>query len=208
MTTTPVPARPVPAGAVAGIGGGLGLMSVFTVAWAANTLGAWPGAVGWTVTAVGSLLAASFVAAAVRLVRHARRVRTGAGTTGAPVGSVGSVAGKRPSGRAFGAVFAAEAVAIVVAVNVLQALGLTVYSLPVIALVVGLHFYPMARIFDRRIDTVTATCLSLIAVAGIVVLATTDVDPRQVRGAVAVGAAATTATYGVHMSRIARALVR
>ncbi|WP_432523717.1 hypothetical protein [Kineococcus sp. SYSU DK006] len=196
MTATRVSAG----AAVEGLVTGLVLMAVFTVAWAANTLSTWPGAIGWAITAAGGLAAAWFTATAVRLVR-----------------ARGSFAGpppeqdrqyRRRSGRAFGLVFALEVVAIVVAADLLNATGHQDLVLPVIALIVGLHFYPMARIFRRRIDVWLASWLCGVAVAGIVAVLATDLPVAPVWGAVAVGAAATTASYGLYMSRLAARLLR
>ena len=178
---------------------GLVLMAVFTTAWSANTLGTWPGAVGTTLTATGLLASAWFVVTAVRLART--RGRTSTAT------SAEDLRWQRRSGRAFGLVFAAEGVVIVVAANVLAAVGRPDLVLPTIALVVGLHFYPMARIFRRRIDTWLATALSLVGAAGIAALLLTGASRDTVWGLVACGAALTTAAYGVYFTRLAGGLV-
>ena len=89
----------------------------------------------------------------------------------------------------------------------LGALGRPDLVLPVIALVVGLHFHPMARIFRRRVDVWLATWLCVVAVAGIVAVLATDLPVPDVWGAVAVGAASTTAVYGVYMVRLARGVL-
>ena len=79
----------------------------------------------------------------------------------------------------------------------------TDYNLPVVVLIVGLHFYPMARIFERRIDTYLATWTCVVGLVGVVALVTTDLPVRQVWAAAAVGAALATATYGAYMVRLA-----
>ncbi len=79
--------------------------------------------------------------------------------------------------------------------------------LPAIALVVGLHFYPMARIFRRRVDTWLATVLSAVGLAGLLTLLFTAVSRDTVWGLVACGAALTTGAYGVYFTRIAAGLL-
>lgn len=185
----------MPRGLLDGVVVGLLLMAVFTAAWSANTLGTWPGAVGTVVTALGVLAGVWFVVTAVRLVR----VRGRASTSTTPE----EERWRKRSGIAFGWVFIVEAVLIVVAANVLSAVGRPDLVLPAIALVVGLHFYPMARIFRRRVDTWLATVLSAVGLAGLLALLLTGADRDTVWGLVACGAALTTGAYGVYFTRIA-----
>jgi len=189
----------VPRALLDGIVVGLVLMAVFTTAWSANTLGTWPGAVGTALTAAGVAASACFVATAVRLARARRWASTEM--------TADDEHWRRRSGRAFGLVFTLEGVVIVAAVNALGALGRPDLVLPTIALVVGLHFYPMARIFRRRIDTWLATALSAVGAAGIAALLLTDTSRNTVWGLVACGAALTTASYGVYFTRMAGSLL-
>lgn len=185
----------MPRALIDGVVLGLVLMAVFTTAWAANTLGTWPGALGTSLTAVAVAASAWFVVSAARLVRHRGRASAAA--------SPEELARQRRSGRAFGWVFTAEAVLIVAAANVLGRTGRPDLVLPVVALVVGLHFYPMARIFQRRIDTWLATGLSAVGLAGLLALLLTSASRDTVWGLVAVGAALTTGAYGAYFSRLA-----
>lgn len=178
---------------------GLVLMAVFTTAWSANTLATWPGTTGTTITAVGVLASACFLITAVRL----SRTRAHASTTM----TAQEQRWKKRSGQAFGWVFAAEGVLIAVAVNALGALGRPDLVLPAIALIVGVHFYPMAAIFQRRIDTYLATALSIVGAAGLVALLLTDASKNTVWGLVACGAALTTGTYGAYFTRMATQLL-
>ncbi|MEH3078240.1 MAG: hypothetical protein PGN11_16525 [Quadrisphaera sp.] len=188
----------VPRGLVDGVVVGLVLMAVFTTAWSANTLGTWPGALGTAVFAVGVLASAWFVVSAVRLARVRGRTSTAA--------TPEEQRWQKRAGAAFGWVFTAEAVVIVVAANVLARIGRPDLVLPAIALVVGVHFYPMARIFRRRIDTWLATALSAVGLAGLLVLLLTGASRDLVWGLVACGAALTTGAYGVYFTRMASAL--
>lgn len=188
----------VPRGLLDGVVVGLVLMAVFTTAWSANTLGTWPGALGTAITAVGVLASAWFVVTAVGLARTRGRASTAA--------SPEEQRWQKRAGMAFGWVFTAEAVLIVVAANVLGGIGRPDLVLPAIALVVGVHFYPMARIFRRRIDTWLATALSAVGLAGLLVLLLTGASRDLVWGLVACGAALTTGAYGVYFTRMASAL--
>ncbi|MEZ0163724.1 hypothetical protein AB2L27_02960 [Kineococcus sp. LSe6-4] len=191
--------RPVPRGLLNGVVVGLVLMAVFTTAWSANTLGTWPGGPGAVITAVGVLVSAWFVLTAVRLARTRGRAST--------VATPEEERWRRRSGTAFGWVFTAEAVLVVAAANVLGAVGRPDLVLPAIALVVGLHFYPMARIFRRRVDTWLATALSAVGLAGLLALLLTGTDRDTVWGLVACGAALTTGAYGVYFTQVASDLL-
>ncbi|TXR52886.1 hypothetical protein [Quadrisphaera setariae] len=188
----------VPRGLLDGVVVGLVLMAVFTTAWSANTLGTWPGALGTAITAVGVLASTWFVVTAVRLARTRGRASTAT--------TPEEQRWQKRAGMAFGWVFTAEAVLIVVAANVLGGIGRPDLVLPAIALVVGVHFYPMARIFRRRIDTWLATALSAVGLAGLLVLLLTSASRDLVWGVVACGAALTTGAYGVYFTRMATAL--
>jgi hypothetical protein len=68
--------------------------------------------------------------------------------------------------RLVGIASAAEGVAILVAVNVLVNLGLNDYVAPVIAIIVGLHFVPLARLLPARLYYATAALLVALGVCG------------------------------------------
>ncbi|MFI5938375.1 hypothetical protein [Actinoplanes sp. NPDC051494] len=193
MTTTP------PRIAVLSVAFGLLLMSLFTVAWTGNTFAAWPLPAAWTAFGVGLALAALFITTGVRLFRARRHFRTDLSADDKQV--------RKSTGRTFGLVFGAEGLAIWLAALILGATGNEDYIVPAIALIVGLHFYPMARIFDRRVDLYLATWTCLVALTGIVLLATTDLEAAQISAAVAIGAALATATYGLYMTRLATDLL-
>ncbi|KUL26905.1 hypothetical protein [Actinoplanes awajinensis] len=78
---------------------------------------------------------------------------------------------------------------------------------PAIALIVGLHFYPMARVFQRTIDLYLATWTTVVGLAGIVALVA-GAPLAQVTGFVAVGAALATTAYGLYIAREAGRLIR
>lgn len=67
--------------------------------------------------------------------------------------------------RGFWVVFAAEMVLIFVAVNVCISTGHPSLQLPAIAAIVGLHFLPLARIFQIPSYFVTGFALTLFAIA-------------------------------------------
>jgi hypothetical protein len=199
MTNTGTPSTLPPRAAVVGVVTGLFLMAFFTLAWSSNTFAAWPVPVAWPIWVVFALLALGFVAQGVRLIRVRGRFPTEL--------SEADTQYRRTSGQAFGMIFGAEGLAIGIVVTILNATGHPGYVVPAIALIVGLHFYPMARVFRRTIDLYLATWTTLVALAGIVALAA-GAPLDQVTGFVAVGAALATTAYGLYIAREAGGLIR
>jgi hypothetical protein len=72
----------------------------------------------------------------------------------------GNAVGKR-LGISFGVIFGSEALFIAVASSVLGAVGQDAFIVPVIVLIVGLHFLPLAPLFNVRLYYVTGALLVL-----------------------------------------------
>ena len=68
-------------------------------------------------------------------------------------------------------IFISEGVLIFLAINVLVNIKLTQFFIPCMALIVGLHFYPLGVIFKRSIHYFVGTWMTLVAIAGIVLTA-------------------------------------
>src|SRR5437763_11385503 len=104
----------------------------------------------------GQQLALAFIGPAVSLVvilfAH-RRLRN------APALDVSE---RKRIGRVVGWAAMGEGFAIFVAFNILQNLGLVDYFVPVIALIVGLHFLPLAAFLKIRIYWASAASLILV----------------------------------------------
>ncbi|AEV87671.1 hypothetical protein ACWT_6659 [Actinoplanes sp. SE50] len=179
---------------------GLMMMSFFTLAWVSNLFAGWAAPAAWSATAIALACVLCFVGRAVQLIRsrHAFPAEL----------SEEQQRQRRTSGRTFGLLFGAEAAAIWVVVLLLGATGRSDYVVPAIALIVGLHFFPMARLFRRRVDLYIAAWTCLVAVAGLILTGVTDLPAARVDAWVAVGAAAATAAYGWYMTGTAGDLLR
>lgn len=191
-----LPPRPV----VSGTTTGLFLMSFFTLLWLGNLFAVWSVGVAAIVWWLGAALAAFFIVTAVRLMR----VRNA-------FPEVVSEADKefhRRTGKWFGIVFGAEFVLIFAASIILSNTGRQDYVTSTIALIVGLHFYPFAPIFQRRVDYWLATWTTLVGLTGILLLALTDTTVDTVTAIVALGTAAATCAYGLWMVTLATKLRR
>ena len=76
---------------------------------------------------------------------------------------------RRKIGKTFSAVFGAEIVLIGLAVNLLPAVGLEPLAIPVVAVIVGVHFIPLARLFKAGVYYLTATVSVIIGISSLIV---------------------------------------
>jgi hypothetical protein len=82
---------------------------------------------------------------------------------------------RKHRGRVVGIASGAEVLAIFVAVNVLTNIGRSDLAAPLIALIVGLHFFPLARWLPAPLYYASGVALVIIGAAGIAV---SDVNVR------------------------------
>ncbi len=109
-----------------------------------------------------------------------------------------SEADKRRDKR-FMIIFIAEGVGIFVGINIVINLGYPNLVVPVIALVVGLHFFPLARLFKRTQDYYLAVWSTIIAVCGMLFSIYGIFTNSWTIAFVGVGMAVTTSVYGCLM---------
>lgn len=86
---------------------------------------------------------------------------------------------------------------------VLWLLGLWMWILPVVALIVALHFFPMPALFGRTIDYYLGTLMAIASLAGFT-LAGLGRPWQEVWAATGIGGAIVTGLYGLYMVRTAR----
>jgi hypothetical protein len=205
MTPSAVHTPTIPRIALQSVAGGLVLMAIFTCMWGSwATQGLMP-AFGITVGVVFGLFAALFVVEAIRMLLAARAYPT---HVIEERGNAESISAPRPtSGRWFGLIFAAEGLVIFVVCAILGATGNSDYINPAIALIVGVHFIPLAWVFQRTIDYYVAGWFVLAALAGIVGVAAGLMPVALAWSLVSIAAAAGTSFYGFYMIGVKRAML-
>jgi len=181
----------VPAAAVKGIASGLLLMAVFTLVWAGIAFGGLLGTGYWFALLIFPVLSILFVINAIKLFRISKYYP--------PVTSEDDIAEGKKMGMWFGIIFGAEGLLIFVAVNVVNNIGHPELVIPAIALVVGLHFYPLAKVFKRTLDYYLATWATLIAVLAIILSLNKTLTLHEVLAFTGVGIGIATACYGLYM---------
>ena len=85
------------------------------------------------------------------------------------------------------------------AIIALAVLGQWRWMLPAATLIIGLHFTPLTRIFNRKIDCAIAPITVGFAVAGMVLAANPHISWRMVYAIAGTGGALASGIYGAYL---------
>ena len=182
----------MPAIAIRSVGTGLFMMTVFTGIWSGIAYGAGlSGSPYQWVLLVFLICMMAFLSQGIRFFGIARRYPA--------IRSAEDAAEGKKMGIWFGIIFGAEGLFIFLGVSLVNHLGHTDLIIPVIALVVGLHFFPLGRIFKRKIDYWLATWTTAIAVLGILFTLNKTFGFNVISAFVGIGVAIATSSYGLYM---------
>jgi len=173
------------------IGGGLLLMALFTMMWAGIAQGGLIGHDHHVVLITFGFLSILFVSFSIRLFIGAKSFPTF-------TNEEDRKRGKQMS-KSFGIIFGVEGTAIPIACALLGIFGKPQFILPAIALIVGIHFYPMAKVFKRKIDYYLATFTCVWALVSVYLIYTGYLPQAIVLTILGIGVALVTSTYGVYM---------
>jgi hypothetical protein len=183
---------------VQSFGGGLLLMALFTMMWAGIAQGGLQGADHYIQLVTSSIISLLFIVYGIRLLLLAKRFPKFT----SPEHQVMA----KQMIKSFGITFGAEGLAIAAVGAVLGLTHHEQFILPAMALIVGLHFYPMARVFDRTIDYYLATWTCLIALAAIFMTFYNSRPETFIVVFLGIGVSLATISYGLYMLRTARRL--
>ncbi|MBB6111491.1 hypothetical protein [Mucilaginibacter lappiensis] len=173
------------------IGGGLLLMALFTMMWTGVAQGGLQQHDHHAVLILFSIFSVIFVVYGITVLIAAQRFPKFTGDS--------DVAEGKMMATRFGIIFGIEGTAIPVVSVILLVLGYQQFTLPAIALIVGLHFYPMAKIFNRKIDYYLATWTCLVAISGIIMMARYQYTQTLTLTIIGIGVAMATSAYGFYM---------
>jgi len=168
-----------------------GFMLVYSVWW----VFAWP---GWGTGAFTLMVVLALGAGAlgVRNLRHARKFENIESEAGLVIGKRMTVL----SAVSYGTLW--------LAVIALSVLGQPRWILPVVALIIALHFFPLAWIFHRRIDLYLAPVALVFSAIGLYLATQAEVRWEVVYAVTGVGGALCTGVYAMYMLRQYTALAR
>ncbi len=182
--------------AVKSMATGLCMMAFFTTLWAGIAYSGLKGT-PYAFALVGFLVfAVTFVTIAISLFKIANHFPK--------LTSAADIAEENKMGKWFGIIFGAEGLGIFIGINVVINLGHPELVIPVIALIVGLHFYPLAKVFKRRFDYYLATWSTVVAILGIIFSLNKTLSEHQVMAFLGIGIAIATSCYGFYMVVSAR----
>ncbi len=134
-------------------------MAFFGAIWAAAGASALDGATGVVLLIVSVALAAVLCLGAVRLRRSAR----GLSRDDSPQAREQ----QKHVSRRFNLVFGLQGIAIALAVVLLGRYGLGSFIPAAVALIVGVHFFPLARLYGVRVYHVTGAVMCVIALVAL-----------------------------------------
>ena len=181
----------VPAAAVKGIATGLCMMAFFTLIWAGICFGGLNGTPYRFAPLVFPLFSIWFVINAVNLFKKAKYFPK--------LTSEADIAEGKRTGKWFGIIFGAEGLGIFIGINIVVNLGYPDLVIPTLALVVGLHFFPLAKVFKRTLDYYLASWSTLIALSGFAFTLQHIMPVNYVTAFVGGGLAMATTCYGIYM---------
>jgi len=181
--------RVVPGIVLRSIAGGMLLMALFTYGWINVGISGWHAkGMAWLWLAV--IFSALLIVNALYFFIMSKHFP---GLSGA----ADKAEGKR-MGMWYGIIFGGEGAVIGGTCAVLSITGHAEFIIPAIALIIGIHFFPMAKLFRRTIDYYIATWTCLVGLTGIY-LVSNGADISVTNTVTGFGVAAATAAYGIYM---------
>jgi tetrahydromethanopterin S-methyltransferase subunit G len=152
----------LPREAVQSLASGIFFLTFFGGAWALWGTSFLQGALHIGAYVLIGLITLAFFVIGARLSRYARTLPQAT--------ALEDVATGKRIGRWFGIVFGAEVVLILLAAILLSRFGAGRFIAPMIALIVGVHFFPLAGLFHVRAYYLVGALLCLLALIAIVAL--------------------------------------
>jgi len=183
--------RIMPAAAVKGIATGLVMMAIFTLIWAGIAYRGLATSNYWFALLVFPVFSMLFIINAVKLYRVAPHYPK--------LTSEADLAEEKRIGKWFGIIFGAEGLGIFIGINIVVNLGHPELAVPVLALVVGLHFYPLAKVFKRTFDYYLATWSTIVAILAIVLTLNKTLTETGTFAFTGIGIGIATTCYGIYM---------
>jgi len=171
--------------------GGLFLMIAFTLVWTVISEFALRGRDYWSIGLLFIIVIGFFLIAYRKFYTASKKIKGEAVTVSAE---------DKAKSKWFNIIFIVEGVAIFVVVNVLNNTGHGNYFISSFALIVGLHFFPLGKIMQRRAYYLMGSFISLGAILGII-LTNKGFPAYEVTGIVGAWCALATSAYGITLIR-------
>jgi len=108
--------------------------------------------------------------------------------------------------RLYWAIIIAEGIAILLVNIILTIIHKDELFISSFVLIVGLHFFPLAKVFDRKFDYYIGTWTTLFAIGGIILTTKNAIGQSTINSFVCFACAISTASYGLKMISDAKRL--
>lgn len=173
-----------------GLATGLIMMAIFTIYWAGCAYyGLTNHHLRWLLL-IFPLSAIVFIYQVIILTRTADRL---------PSFPSESEANEKKKGKGFAITLAGEGIGIFLAINIVTMMNRPELKIPAMALVVGLHFIPLAKVFNRKFDYYIGTWSICVAILAITLSINKLLNNSEVLVFTGVGMAISTVSYGLRM---------
>ncbi|WP_212005604.1 hypothetical protein [Chitinophaga sp. HK235] len=169
--------------------GGLSFMIIFTIGWMIIGEVTLYGRDYWLIGVLFTLIVL------LGLVFYAKFHSTAKKLPEEPVVVNGD---EKTKSKRFTIIFIAEGVGILVMKNVLANTGHDNWFIPGIALIVGIHFFPLAKVFNRKFDYFMGVFVCMVAIVGFVLLSK-GYPTYVTTPVISIGCASATTAYGIMM---------
>lgn len=171
------------------------MMAVFTLCYSIWFCFAW-GTVGLILFALTVIYGAYIAFASIKNIKHAKRFK-----------AVPSEAGKKIA-KNMGIVSAITYSALTVFAVTFAAVHLVKLIFPAVTLIIGLHFIPLGKIMNRKIDYFIAPVPIVFSLAASYLAFTTTMTWLEVYAVAGIGGAFATMIYGAYMLYAYKKVVR
>lgn len=149
---------------------------------------AW-GALGWILFSLSILLASFLVVKSIQNIKHSKLFENKQTTEGKRINKLMGIL----SGVSYGILW--------LAVILLFIFDLSVFIMPIVTLIIGLHFIPQAKIMNRKIDYFVAPLPIISAVISIFLGIQSDLTWLYIYAIASIGGALATSIYGLYILR-------
>ncbi|MBS1641606.1 MAG: hypothetical protein JSR11_03925 [Bacteroidetes bacterium] len=174
---------------------GIILMAFFSLFWLGTAGSNLDGILMWALFIVADFIGLLFIGYGIHLLFVSKKF---------PKTQEGDKTIKQKIVKKFGLTFGVEGLLIAVCAILLTLSSHQEFIIPLTAIFVGLHFFPMASIFRRRLDYYTASFATIIGLTGLILTITKNISVSKINIFVGIGIGFVTAFYGFFMIRLAQ----
>ncbi|MBS1649956.1 MAG: hypothetical protein JSR09_09660 [Bacteroidetes bacterium] len=178
--------RPV----IISLGIGLILMAFFTFFWGGLAGANLTDTEMWVCFGLIDIIALTFICYAIHLFIISKKF---------PVTRGVDIERQKMMVKKYGIIFGIEGLLIAISVLILKYIRFDNLIIPTIAIIVGLHFLPMANLFQRKLDYYSATWTTVVGIIGVALALTKILPDKTIQIIVGISVALVTTLYGIYM---------